>query len=81
MMKERKFGVWGDDRNTVFVVSDKHDAKDRYRPIAARFDVSDLYDEDTQLTRAREYADYLNKLNEAAKIAYQQIHLVDVLKR
>jgi hypothetical protein len=45
------------------------------------FPFGDLYDKETQTRRAHDYATYLNKLNEAAKIAYEQIHLVDVIKR
>lgn len=50
-------------------------------PIAGIFPVSEKYDVDLQAKRAEDYANYLNKLDEAAKIAYDQIHLVDILKR
>ena len=50
-------------------------------PIAGIFPVSERYDVDLQAKRAEDYANYLNKLDEAAKIAYDQIHLVDILKR
>ncbi len=50
-------------------------------PIAVAFPVSEKYDVELQEKRAKDYATYLNKLDEAAKIAYDQIHLVDILKR
>jgi hypothetical protein len=50
-------------------------------PAAAIFPISQRYDEDLQEKRAEDYSKYVNKLDEAAKIAYDQIHLVDVLKR
>lgn len=50
-------------------------------PYAATFPVNQKYDEELQWNRAEDYANYLNKLDEAAKIAYDQIHLVDILKR
>ena len=49
--------------------------------IAVAFPVSEKYDVELQEKRAKDYATYLNKLDEAAKIAYDQIHLVDILKR
>lgn len=55
-------------------------AKNNYLP-AAIFPVNAKYDYDLQVDRALDYANYLNKLEEAAKVAYEQIHLVDVLKR
>jgi hypothetical protein len=77
---DRVFKVWINRRGNWIVVSDSRDVNED-RPHAAVFPVSDLYDEETQTRRAHGYADYLNKLNEAAKVAYDQIHLVDVLKR
>lgn len=77
-MSDRVFKVFitkGGD----LVVSDDKDSEQR--PQAVIFPVSMLYDKETQTKRARDYANYLNKLNEAAKVAYDQIHLVDVLKR
>lgn len=50
-------------------------------PAAVTFPVSQKYDVDLQKKRAEDYATYLNKLDEAAKVAYDQIHLVDILKR
>ena len=50
-------------------------------PEVVQFPVSQKYDLELQEKRAIDYATYLNKLDEAAKVAYDQIHLVDVLKR
>ena len=50
-------------------------------PDAVIFPVNDRYDEELQKKRAFDYANYLNKLDEAAKVAYDQIHLIDVLTR
>jgi hypothetical protein len=50
-------------------------------PAAVTFSVSQKYDVELQKKRAEDYATYLNKLDEAAKVAYDQIHLVDILKR
>ena len=72
-MTERIFQVWNNQDRTRFVVTDKFTA-DENRPAAALFTVSVLYDENLQSKRAHEYANYLNKLNEAAKVAYEQIH-------
>lgn len=78
-MSDRVFKVFitkGGD----LAVSDNKDIYEQ-RPQAVIFPVSMLYDKETQTKRARDYANYLNKLNEAAEVAYDQIHLVDVLKR
>jgi hypothetical protein len=77
---DRVFKVWNNRRGDWIVVSDARDVNEG-RPHAAVFPFGDLYDRETQTRRAHGYADYLNKLNEAAKVAYDQIHLVDVLKR
>ncbi len=79
-MTDRVFQVWGNVTGNALIVSDAHDV-DEKRPNAVMFPISVLYDEKTQEKRAQDYANYLNKLNEAAKVAYEQIHLVDVLKR
>lgn len=79
--KDRTFDVWNTIDKTRFVVTDKYDADDEDRPNAVIFPVSELYDEATQAKRAQEYAKYLNKIEEAAKAAYEQIHLADILKR
>ena len=51
------------------------------RPSAAIFPVSAAYEKFTQLEHADKFCDYLNKLEEAAEVAYSQIHLVDILSR
>ena len=79
-MTDRVFKVWINNRGDWIVVSDARDVSEG-RPHAAVFPFGDLYDRETQTHRALDYAKYLNKLNEAAKVAYDQIHLVDVLKR
>jgi hypothetical protein len=79
-MTDRVFKVWYSNDRTWIVVSDARDVTEG-RPHAAVFPISDLYDKEIQTRRAHDYATYLNKLNEAAKIAYEQIHLVDVIKR
>jgi len=79
-MSNRVFKVWNNHRGDWLIVSDARSVEDD-RPNAVIFPISDLYDKDTQAKRAHDYANYLNKLNEAAKVAYDQIHLVDVLKR
>jgi hypothetical protein len=61
--------------------SDDDDDRLAHIPSVVTFPVNDVYDQDLQEKRVLEYANYLNKLDEAAKIAYDQIHLVDVLKR
>jgi hypothetical protein len=79
-MTDRVFKVWYSNDRTWIVVSDARDVTEG-RSLAAIFPISDLYDKEIQTHRALDYANYLNKLNEAAKVAYEQIHLVDVLKR
>lgn len=87
MSNDRRFTVWimGNKNNVdSFHVSDvrnKDEANIDKRPSAAIFPVSMLYDEDLQSTRATKFAEYLNSLLDAAKVAEEQIHLVDILKR
>lgn len=50
------------------------------RAVAASFPVSQKFDNEHQEARAYEYADYLNKIAEATKQAYENNHLIDVLK-
>lgn len=67
---------------TCYFVSDAHDDDEiDSRPIAAEFPISQLFDTDIQEERAEKYADYLNKLEEAARVANEQTHLVDILSR
>ena len=67
---------------TAYFVSDAHnDAELAERPDVAVFPISILYDAETQETRAEKFAEYMNKLAEATKIAHEQLHLVDILSR
>ena len=49
------------------------------QPIAI-FPVNDRYSLETQKKRAQDYCDYMNKLVEAEKIAYEQNQLANILK-
>lgn len=51
------------------------------RPHAAEFPISVMYDQDLQEKRAEAFCDFMNKLEEAKKVAYDQVHLVDMLSR
>jgi hypothetical protein len=94
MSKEKKFYSWSrwypdkgqTEKNPgAFVVGfcdpNDPDVTLNQLPIAVAFPVSQRYDIELQEKRAKDYATYLNKLDEAAKVAYDQIHLVDILKR
>lgn len=50
------------------------------RPKAAEFPISQLFDQDTQERRADDYCKYMNLLATAAKEAYEQNQLINVLK-
>lgn len=65
-----------------YFVTDAHDADELSdRPEAAIFPISTRFDLDLQNERAERYAEYLNKLEEAARVADEQNHLVDILRR
>jgi hypothetical protein len=91
MSNEKKFYSWArwytgrgqsEENPAEFVVGYVSATKKQSEiPLAVTFPVSEKYDVELQKKRASDYADYLNKLDEAAKIAYDQIHLVDILKR
>jgi hypothetical protein len=67
---------------TSFFVTDAHDDDELdARPKAAEFAVSLLYDEEVQGARAEAFTDYMNKLEEAKKASFDQVHLVDILSR
>ena len=67
---------------THYFVSDAHDDSELdERPVAATFPISQLFDQDLQAARAEKYAEYLNKLDEAARVAQEQTYLVDILSR
>lgn len=64
----------------LFITDAEDDNEISSRPIAAEFPVSELFDESIQRARAYDYCDYLNKLVEAAKEAYEQNKLINILK-
>lgn len=66
----------------AYFVTDAHDETELDdRPQAATFPISAMYDGNTQYERAERFAEYMNKLAEAARIAREQTHLVDILSR
>lgn len=65
-----------------FFVTDANDGSELDgRPKAAIFPISEKFDSDLQEERAEKYAEYLNKLDEAARVAREQTHLIDILSR
>lgn len=50
------------------------------RPCVAEFPVSQKFDKEVQQDRAHAYADYMNKIAEATKQAYENNQLIDILK-
>jgi len=71
-----------DKQVTCYFVTDAYDNTDiRVRPHAAEFPISQVFDEDTQWQRAERFAEYMNKLDEAARVASEQIHLLDILRK
>lgn len=80
----RTFKVGSEKQKGVLVAFFVTDAIDNTeldkRPKAAEFTISELYDEITQEHRANDYRNYLNKLAEAAKQAYENNKLIDILK-
>lgn len=67
---------------TAYFVNDAHnDAELSERPDVAVFPISLLYDAETQEARAEKFAEYMNKLAEATRVAHEQLHLVDILSR
>lgn len=69
------------DALTRFFITDASDENLDTRPFIAEFPISEAYPMDHQLQRAKDYCRYLNKLEEAAQVAYEQTHLMDILKR
>lgn len=51
------------------------------RSVVAEFPISELYDETTQLRHARLFCDFMDKIEEAKQVAYEQTMLMDVLKK
>lgn len=71
-----------DGKVTEYFVTDAQTKEEiDVRPTAATFPVSGRFDEEIQKARADQFAEYLNKLDEAARVAHEQIHLVDILSR
>lgn len=67
--------------NSYFVTDAHDDDELDARPKAAEFPVSVLHDVDIQEARAEAFSDYMNKLEEAKKASFDQVHLVDILSR
>ena len=70
------------DYNGFFVTDCFDDAELQLgrRPHVATFPVSGLYDVYEQKQRAEQYADYMNRINDAKQKAYEQTLLVDIIK-
>ena len=69
---------------TSFFVTDCFDDNELNsgkRPTIATFPISQLYDQYEQKQRAEQYADFLNKINEATQKVYEQTMLMDILKK
>lgn len=76
----RKFSVWSSKDKQRYFVSDR-DETNPARAAVAEFSVSQLYDQVDQRRRAYEYADYMNKITEAAQAAIDQTKLIEILKK
>lgn len=66
-----------------FFVTDCHSTEELnkgLRPNLAEFPVTQLYDADEQEQRAQQYADFLNKIQQATQKAYEQTLMMDILK-
>ena len=64
-----------------YFVSQKLEEENRSEcPSVAIFPVTPRYDNEAQMKRAEDYCEYMNKLVEAEKIAYDQNQLVNILK-
>lgn len=65
-----------------FFITDANDEDELdSREMVATFPVGGRYDEDTQRHHARVFADYMNKLEEAKRVAYEQTMIMDILKK
>lgn len=86
MFREFKVGWTSQSKNgektvTSYFVSDaKDDSEVNSRPKAAAFPISQAFPDELQERRAQDYRDYLNRLVEASKQAYEQNQLINVLK-
>lgn len=85
-IKKREFGVWTwtrrDDEKIVtkYSVSDQFEGEtEADRPPVAVFPVSQLYDQNIQLRRARMLRDYLNRIQDVTEQAIANATLIDAL--
>ncbi len=80
----RKYSVWHfSDARTGKII--KYEVTDKItgetdRPAVAEFPVTSAYTSDVQKQRAKDYADYMNRIVEATQEAYDQNLLIDKLK-
>lgn len=87
MMIDRVFVVGHStkkDRIIEYFVTDCHTDEELHngeRPHIAVFPVSQLYDSASQLHKAQVYSDYMNRINEATKKAYEQTMILDIMKQ
>jgi hypothetical protein len=51
------------------------------RSVVAEFPISELYDEATQLRHARLFRGFMDKIEEAKHVAYEQTMLMDIMKK
>ena len=84
--KKRQYSVWeirsSNDKLLEYFVTDrvsKEEDPDGFRTVAT-FPVSARHSEDEQGRRATDYANYMNKLLEAAEQAYEHNKLINILK-
>lgn len=80
----RKYRVWTysnqqSKKITKCVIDDALD-EDETRPTVAEFIVSEAYPIDVQRGRANDYVEYMNRIVEATKNAYDENLLADKLK-
>ncbi len=70
-----------EDKIVSYFVTDAHDNSElETRPELIRFPVSQLYCDADQKQRAEEYADAMNKIQQAIEQTYENNKLVDLLK-
>jgi len=63
-----------------FITDANTDAEIDTRPVVASFPISQKFDQEVQEARAYAYAEYMNKIEEAVKQAYENNQLMDILK-
>jgi hypothetical protein len=69
-----------DTKKIIKFVVDDSLTHEETRPSVAEFHVSQAYQEDVQKSRAKDYVNYLNRIAEATKNAYEENKLADKLK-